>query len=62
MAQGVKQLRAVQDARVLPTVGFEPVVIVDADGEPLELGGGSSGPSQSAFDALAARVEALESE
>lgn len=60
MTKGVRQLRAVQDVSAQPTVDVEPVVILDESGNPVKFGGGSSGPSQSDFNALAARVDALE--
>lgn len=61
MAQVVKTLRVVEGREPSATQARESVVLVDEDGNPVNLGGGTSGPSQSDFDALAARVDALES-
>ena len=59
-AQGVKTLHVLEGRAPSATQGAEPVVLVDSAGAPVELGGGQSGPSQADFDALVARVEALE--
>ena len=58
MAQAVKRL-VLADRQPAATQAAEYVVIVDADGNPVELGAGGGGPSQEEFNELAETAEEL---
>ena len=74
MAQGTKQVKVVSAAQPVPGQDFETTAFFDENGDPIDIGGGSSEPTEvtigdvdgledrlAAVEAFESRIAALES-